>query len=58
MFWIKVLSKCWVGPANSTNSNNAQARSMLMSDMTRTPLSTPATATMIAAPIISTIRPT
>ncbi|MNI97382.1 hypothetical protein D3C73_1560240 [compost metagenome] len=52
------MSKCCVGPANNTNSNSAQASSMLMSDMTRTPLSTPDTATMIAAPIIRVIRPT
>ncbi len=55
MFWIRVLSRCWVGPANSTNSSRATASTMLMSDMIRTPLSTPDTATAMAAPIISTM---
>ena len=50
------MNKCWVGPANSTNNNNAQARNRLMSLITRTPFSTPATATATAAPIIRVMR--
>ncbi|MNL61750.1 hypothetical protein D3C87_1857080 [compost metagenome] len=52
------MNRCWVGPANSTNSSNAQARNMLMSDITRTPFSTPATATATAAPIMRVISAT
>ena len=58
MFWMKALSRYWVGPANSMNSSSEIASSMLMLDIQRTPFSTPETATVIAAPIISTISPT
>ncbi|MET3146886.1 UNVERIFIED_ORG: hypothetical protein ABIB63_002684 [Xanthomonas axonopodis] len=38
------------------NNNSAMASSMLMSDIQRTPFSTPETATTMAAPIIATIN--
>ncbi|MCY1431752.1 hypothetical protein D9M71_477280 [compost metagenome] len=53
MFWMKLLSRCKVGPLNSTNNNKPLNSRMFRLDRRRMPFSTPETAAMVATVLIT-----